>query len=93
MVIFLISGFPLLILGAYMYDKINKEGYFDRKYKNDIFDGNRMMTYLVYVAPIMFIYFGIKNKNIKNFIIGILFILIFIGVVILGMIMVGIIKI
>jgi hypothetical protein len=89
MVIILISGFLLLILGAYMYDEINKEGYFEHKYKNDIFDGHRMLTYLGYIAPIMFLYFGIKNKNIKKFIIGILFILIFIGVIILGIIMVG----
>jgi len=80
-------GIVLLGLGGYMYDELNKNGYFEKKYKNNIFDGHRLIIYLAYFAPIMFIYLGIKNKSIKYFIIGFIFIIIVIIAIIIGNIM------
>jgi hypothetical protein len=71
MAIYFPLGIILLALGAYMYDKTNKEYYYDEKYKNDTLDTHRMMFNLAYLAPFKFIYFSIRNKNIKDFIIGI----------------------
>ena len=81
-------GIVLLSLAAYMYDKINKESYYDKKYKNHLLDGNKMMFNLAYSAPFRFIYMSIKNKDIKGLIVGILFFIILIGAIIIGVMMI-----
>jgi hypothetical protein len=88
MAIYFPLGIILLGLGGYMYDKINNKHYYDNKYKNDTLDSHRMMFNLFYSAPFKFIYLSIKNKNVKDIIVGMLFIVILIGAIITGIIMI-----
>ena len=83
LLIFILLDIILIGFFGFMYDKINKRHYFDNKYKNNIFDMLRLSFYLS-IAPILFIYFSIKEKNIYSFSFGILFFIILIGMLIVG---------
>jgi hypothetical protein len=87
MAIFISYGIILMGFLGYMYDIINKNNYFEDKYKNDFFDMIRFMVFISF-TPIIFIHLSIKNKNYKYIIIVILFFIFIITTYIIGIKMV-----
>jgi hypothetical protein len=83
MAIFIPLGIILMGFLGYMYDKINKDNYFEGQYKNDFFDMIRFMFFLSF-TPIIFIHLSIKNKNYKYIIIVILYFIFIITTYIIG---------
>jgi hypothetical protein len=74
MAIYFPVGIILIGFLGYMYDKINKNNYFENKYKHDIFDMVRFIFFLNF-TPIIFVHLSIKKRNkcFKNIVIVILF--------------------
>lgn len=83
MLIYIPLGIILMGLLGYMYDKINKNHYFEGKYKNDIFDMIRFMFFLNF-TPIIFIHLSIKDKIFKNIAIVILYFILILSAFIMG---------
>ena len=80
-------GIILLGFGGYMYDRINKHNKIENKYKGDFLDGHRKVHNIFFFAPIEFMSISIKNKNLKDIIIGVIFFSLLIGTIIMALIL------